>query len=454
MRNPGLKLLILSGAATLIATAAFLAFRPDRVLRVVTSYTSHTLCSAVFVSGLDPNQVYAETIEPTPGISLISWAIHYKVDAARREVRTTLAEVFESRAVYRDGLGCLVLHGDRPADPIPSRDTSDARTTSVHQIPRPDPVTPTDDKVRAVLDRAFAAPGHPSSGWLKALVVMHDGQVVAEGYAKGYRSSTPVLGWSVTKSVINALVGILVRQGRLSVEQLAPVPEWRDASDPRHSITIDHLLRMTSGLAIGETNSGFDPVSRMLFLERDMAAFAARAPLEAAPGTKWNYTSGNTLILSRIIREAVGGHATDMLEFARRELFDPLGMTTVTLELDATGTPVGSTFMFASARDWARFGTLYLNDGVVGGRRILPEGWVRYSSSPTLDSGYAAGFWLRREGSMPADSFYASGHLGQEIAVIPSERLVLARFSTIHEGLERLDPLVNAVRAALGSPAK
>lgn len=448
LRKPVLKSLILSGAATLIATAAFLAFRPDRALRVVTSLTSHTLCSAVFVSGLDPNQVYAETIEPIAGIRLISWAVRYRVDSAHRQVRTTLAGGFESRALYRDGLGCLVLHGDRAADPIPSRNTGEARAPSVHEIPGPEPVTLTDDKFRAVFDRAFANPG------LKAVVVMREGKVVAERYAPGYGSGTPVLGWSVTKSVINALVGILVRQGRLSVEQLAPVPEWSDASDPRHSITIDQLMRMTSGLAIDETKTGFNPVSRMLFLERDMAGFAARAPLRAVPGTQWNYTSGNTLILSRIIRDAVGGDGTNVLEFARRELFEPLGMTTVTLELDATGTPVGSTYMFATARDWARFGTLYLNDGVVGGRRILPQGWVRYSTSPTLDSGYAAGFWLKRDRGMPADSFYASGHLGQEIAVIPSERLVVARFSVIHGELEVLDHLVADVIAALGSHAR
>jgi hypothetical protein len=148
------------------------------------------------------------------------------------------------------------------------------------------------------------------------------------------------------------------------------------------------------------------------------------------------------LILSRIIQETVEIQGTSVLEFARRELFEPLGMTTVTLELDETGTPVGSTYRFASARDWARFGMLYLNDGVVGGRRILP-GWVRYSSSPTLDSGYGAGFWIsitrNRDRRLPADSFSASGHLGQEVMVIPSERLVVARFSTIHRGRERLD---------------
>jgi CubicO group peptidase (beta-lactamase class C family) len=198
---------------------------------------------------------------------------------------------------------------------------------------------------------------------------------------------------------------------------------------------------MTSGLALDETDSPLSPVARMLYLERDMAGYAESVGLEARPGQTWNYTSGNTLIVSRIIRDAVGGQATDVLSFAHRELFVPLGMRNVTLEFDATGTPVGSTYMLAPARDWARFAMLYLNDGVVGAQRILPEGWVRYSTTPTLDTGYGAGFWTNRVAGhipwssalwsipgAPRESFYARGLLGQYIVVVPSERLVVARF--------------------------
>jgi CubicO group peptidase (beta-lactamase class C family) len=202
-----------------------------------------------------------------------------------------------------------------------------------------------------------------------------------------------MLSWSMNKSVVNALVGILVRQGRLAVGAPAPVPAWCDPSDPRHAITVEQLMRMTSGLALDETNSGFDPASRMLFTEPDMAGFAQSAALAAPPGTRYHYSSPSTLILSRVIRDAVGGRAEDVRRFAERELFAPLGMRGVTLEFDATGTQVGSTYMYATARDWARFGLLYANDGIADGRRILPEGWVAYSASPTLGSrnGYAAG---------------------------------------------------------------
>jgi CubicO group peptidase (beta-lactamase class C family) len=199
---------------------------------------------------------------------------------------------------------------------------------------------------------------------------------------------------------------------------------------------------MTSGLALDEKGRAVDPVARMLYLERDMAGFAERAPLQAVPGRMWRYSSGNTLILSRLIRDAVGGRAEDVLKFARRELFGPLGMRDVTMEFDASGTPVGSTYMFAPARDWARFGLLYLDDGVVGGRRILPEGWVSYSSSPTLDTDYGAGFWTNPRGTeaadararlgFPPDAFMATGLLGQRVVIIPSQRLVIVRFGVTH----------------------
>jgi CubicO group peptidase (beta-lactamase class C family) len=193
-----------------------------------------------------------------------------------------------------------------------------------------------------------------------------------------------------------------------------------------------------------------------------MAGFAERAEVETTPGTAWNYHDGNYLILSRLIRDAAGGHAADVMQFARRELFDPLGMQGVTLEFDATGTAEGSSQMLAPARDWARFGLLYLNDGMVGGRRILPEGWVRYSASltPSAWVGMGAGFWtnlgdskgsrFRKALGMPPDAFYASGVLGQYVVIVPSQHLVIARFgiSANQYDIEGVSHLVADVIAA------
>jgi CubicO group peptidase (beta-lactamase class C family) len=196
---------------------------------------------------------------------------------------------------------------------------------------------------------------------------------------------------------------------------------------------------MASGLPWDEYAGGWDPATRMWYLERDMAASAQQARIEAPPGTRWNYSNRGFMILSRLIRDAVGGHAEEVVRFARRELFEPLSMRTVTLELDATGTPIGSSQLYASPRDWARFGMLYLLDGVVAGRRILPEGWVDYTRATTLDTGYGAGFWVNtvstkapRVGSWgmpgaPRDAFFARGYLGQFIVVVPSEQLVVVR---------------------------
>jgi CubicO group peptidase (beta-lactamase class C family) len=207
---------------------------------------------------------------------------------------------------------------------------------------------------------------------------------------------------------------------------------------------------MQSGLDMGDSltasfSSAWDPSARMVFNEPDMAGFAEGAALTSPPGTAWTYTNGNPAILARIVRDKVGGDALHVLRFARRELFAPLGIRNATLEIDATGTPIAGAFLFMTARDWARFGMLFLEDGVVGGRRILPEGWVRYSTTPTHDAlvGYGAGWWInrgdsrgarfRRDHGMPADAFMAQGIYGQTVVVVPSERLVIARFGTTYD---------------------
>jgi CubicO group peptidase (beta-lactamase class C family) len=441
--------------------------RASQDLHVATGLISHTLCSETFVSGEDPDLVYAESLKPRPGMSIIKWQTAYVVDRTNKEVSATFAGGFQSRAVFHDQLGCLLMQGDEPPDlSLPPSDEASQRPALLPEIAGPSIVEHGDPRLRAALDHAFAEPtDRPAFRHTKAVVVVHDGQVIAERYAPGYGIDTPLLGYSASKSIINAMLGILVREHKLTVGERAPVAAWSDPNDPSHAITIDDLERMTSGLALDESGSPQSPVSKMLYLERDMAGHAESASLEATPGTVWNYTSGNTLILSRIIRDAVGGHTSDVLGFARRELFDPLGMRHVTMEFDAAGTPVGSTYILAPARDWARFGMLYLDDGVLGGQRILPEGWVKYSSTPTLDSDYGAGWWTNRgnnrnavgrvSGGMPADSFYASGLLGQRVVVIPSERLVITRFGPAQqwddfdiEGLVRLVREVIAVTHA------
>ena len=259
-------------------------------------------------------------------------------------------------------------------------------------------------------------------------MVVRDGRIVGERYAPGYGPDTPMQSWSMAKSVTNALVALLVRDGRLAVGR--PVPGLPNG------IAIDHLLRQTSGQPYGSSNSGFDLASRMQFLEADTAAFAA-ARFDGGPGERWSYTDANYAVLSGIVRKAAGGTPDAVVRLARRELFGPVGMTSALLEFDEAGNPMGASWAFATARDWARFGLLYLHDGVVNGRRILPAGWVAYSAAPTpqADWGYGAGFWTnrgsdagsrrRQSWGMPADAFFALGNSGQIVIVAPSAGLVV-----------------------------
>ncbi|GLR92319.1 serine hydrolase domain-containing protein [Bradyrhizobium iriomotense] len=428
----------MAALALLVAIAAGFVFRPDQALRVATGFVAHNVCSKTFVSQLDPQTVFAETTE-REGIRRLRHLMWFDLDRAAKTVDVAVLGRFRSHAIFREGFGCVLQHGS--ATPyLPKIDLEAARTPKapplLPEIAGADVVEPTDPALKAALDHAFEEPASPPFRRTKAVVVVRDGRVIAEGYAAGVGVDTELLGFSMTKSVINALIGIMTQQDLLSPSVPAPVPEWRGASDPRGRIEVEHLMRMTTGLDLDETNSGFDPSSQMMYLPDDMAGFAVKAELIAPVGKRWHYSSGTTQILARLVRDGTGGPERS-LAFAWRELFNPLGMRHVTLELDGTGTIQGTTYMLASARDWARFGLLYLNDGMVGGKRILHEDWVDFCAAATLDTDYGAGFWTNRSehehakgrarAGIPRDAFFASGDLGQRIFIIPSQRMVVVR---------------------------
>jgi CubicO group peptidase (beta-lactamase class C family) len=438
------KLIVIFAATTALSALVLSAARARDVPKVATGFVANILCSETFVSGLDPDRTFSETTAAMPGANLISWAMNYHVDRLRKDVTVTLLGLGRAHAVYREGAGCYLDHGDAaatialPAEgkPLPAL---------LPEIAGSSIVAPQNPALAIALDRAFAEPDQPPFRRTRAVIVVKDGHIIAERYADGIGIDTPLLGFSATKSVISALTGILVRKGALTLDQPAPVAAWQNPDDPRHAITVDQLLRHTAGLALGSSlqaslASALEPVNQMKFMESDMASYAESFNLETAPGSVWNYNDGNFIVLSHLIRNAAGGHASDVLRFARQELFAPLDMRNVTLEFDASGNPEGSSQMLASARDWARFGMLYLSDGVVGGKRILPEGWVKYSASATPNAwvGYGAGFWTNLGDSFgasyrighgwPRDAFFAKGTIGQFVIIIPSERLVIARF--------------------------
>jgi CubicO group peptidase (beta-lactamase class C family) len=435
------KLIVGLAAGTLVVAAlatSATVFRPDRAIRVATGFVAHIVCAKTFVSGFDPQTVFNETMDRA-GIRRLRWVLGFHLDRTTKTVDASVAGLFSSRAAFHDGLGCVQVHG--PGEPyLLKSDIAALRTPKtppvLPEIAGPAIVEPSHAGLKAALDHAFEEPATPPFRRTKAVVVVHDGRVIAERYADGVGIDTPLLGFSMTKSVVNALIGILTQQGLTSPSLPAPVPEWRGAGDPRREIEVEHLMRMTTGLALDENNSGFDPSSQMVYLHNDMAGFAAKAAPIAPPGTRWAYSSPSTQILARIIRDLTGG-PEQTLTLAWRELFNPLGMRSVTLQFDAAGTLQGSSSMLASARDWARFGLLYLNDGVIGGRRILHEDWVDFSAAATLGTDYGAGFWTNRSNherakgrvrmGIPADAFFAFGDMGQRIVILPSQHLVIVR---------------------------
>ncbi|MDH2342411.1 serine hydrolase [Bradyrhizobium sp. SSUT77] len=458
---PRRRKIILLTITIACAGLALGAARARDVPKVATGFIADVLCSETFVSGLDIRRNLAETIDAMPGAGLLSWAMDYQVDRVRKDVTVTLFGIGRSHAVYREGLGCTLEHGAEIADVALPPD--DGQPAWLPEIAGPAVMPPQSPELSVALDRAFTEPAQLPYRRTRAVVIMKAGRIIAERYADGIGPETPLLGFSMTKSVISALSGVLVRQGKLKLDGPAPVAAWKNPDDPRHAITVDQLLRHTAGLALGSSlqaslGSAFEPVNRMKFAEADMASYAESMPLETAPGAVWNYHDGNILILSHLIREAAGGNPADALRFARRELFAPLGMRHVTLQLDGAGTIEGSSEMLASARDWARLGQLYLNDGVAGGRRILPEGWVTYSASATPNAwvGIGAGFWTNQGDSFgatfrvdhgwPRDAFFAKGTIGQYTIVIPSERLVIVRLGRSPNWPPEADGVFDLVR--------
>jgi CubicO group peptidase (beta-lactamase class C family) len=457
-----------AAAATLVGRDAL-----ARVAGVPVHFTSHQLCSASFVAGLDSTQFYNEAIRPKLGP--LGALLRFEVDRQRQEVRTSLAGLVHSRAVYDGPFGCRVLHPGREARFFQG-EADDHQPPVLSPLPLTGAgiVAPVNAKLSEAIDHAFAESESGPRRFTKAVVVLHRGRVVGERYAPGVTPATPLIGWSMTKSMTNALLGVLVRKGMLDMNKPAPVAEWSTPGDPRQSITPDQLLRMVSGIGCGQSlHTGFttlfDADTQMEYDMADQSAFAASASLRAKPGSVWRYTNCNFVLLSMIIRNMAGGDANSARRFIGRELFEPLGFEHATLEYDSAGVPLGTIHLWASARDWARFGLLYLRDGVAeSGQRILPEHWVDYSAQLTPQSadqyGYGAGFWTQRGNSaaareriaagMPADSFMALGSQGQYTIVIPSLDLVIVKIGwayTPNDDRVAVERLVKETIAALKS---
>lgn len=322
---------------------------------------------------------------------------------------------------------------------------------------------------QAALDRLF---NDKSLGETRAIVVLQNGKPVIERYAPGYGPNNRFISWSMAKSVTSTLVGQLVAAGKLDLDAPAPVPAWhRDPADPRGKITLRQLLHMESGLRHREVTPVEDAdTNRALFSDEsdDAAAAAEKAPLQYAPGTHYEYSTLTTVILDDIIVRTIAPGATTanarraaMQAYLRDHLIVPSGMASLVCEYDAAGTMLGGSFCHATARDWARFGEMYLDGGVVAGKAVVPPAWIKFvtTESPT-NPAYGGQFWLNHPGNAekhpalfpdqgPADLYSAIGHLGQYVMVVPSKHLVVVRLGNTRDDargdlLPTLGKLVNS----------
>lgn len=385
------------------------------------------LCSLVYVSGFAPEKAKSLYIDPVLASFDLDLAIDY--DRSSRQVTVSIFDTWSATAKMRDGLGCtlttkLSTDLELPEIELPVVEEKPLQYMALGELKCAANIK----AINYAIDRAF----NPEYNTL-AVVVLHRGQVIGERYAPGIDASTVLPGWSMAKSITATLVGLLVKQGRLDINKIGAVPEWRRGVNRGQLVALDHLLRMTSGLDVLEDQSGADPNSRMLFVEPDAAAFAVKRGLRHPPGTHWAYMSGSSVLACRAIFHAVGGTLETSQKFYREALWKPLGASSFTLETDAAGTYIGSSFALANAHDWAKFGQLYLNNGVWEGEQLLPEGWVEYVTRHTPLSGensYGAGFWTVAHSNLenlPDDTFYANGFQGQYVIIVPSQNLVVVR---------------------------
>lgn len=397
----------------------------NTLMPIITGYAAKNMASAVFVSGREAKDVEATDLNFS--------FIRFTSNTVDYENKTVTSRFLwgKSTAAYLEGYGVTLLRGITAEQlkeqriPLDVLRKAQAQQDTISKAPLPVGDS-TVAKRLAPIAKAFvnerAYHGHPF-----AFVVLHKGAVVAECYDKGISRDTKLLSWSMAKSFVNALIGIMVKDSLIDIHAPLDIPEWQ--GDGRKAITMHDLMQMQSGLEWNEDYGARSDVNIMLHCERDMGLFALLKPLKYEPGTHWQYSSGTTNIVMRYLR---GRFSSDeaFIHYMHSRLFAPLGIVDPVFEQDVSGTPVGSSYLYATARDFARFGQMYLNDGCVGNERILPEGWVDYTHTSASASGdhYGAFFWLNRNGKFPdvtKDMYYCDGHDGQDIFIFPSHQLVV-----------------------------
>jgi len=453
-----LKALVLIVAVLVVGGFGSLLIAPPDLIRVGANYAAKIVCSNVFLAGRDAQEVLAVDVQ-APGHPLLT-LMRVDVNEEAGSVRTGLFGLIGGGlAVHRPGQGCSSVP-EGGADRLVPRQAPARAAPLASESPWPvgnRVELPVNEALDAVLnDPALTGPG------MRAIVIVKDGAVIGERYADGFAPLTPLLGWSVSKTVTGALIGRAIREGRLELDQTASFEGWD--GDGRAGITLRDMMGMAPDLEWNEGYGSVSDVTRMLYLETDMAGFVAGQPRDdetsQGVGDIFEYSSGTTVLLSRLWQDGFDDPA-EATAWPYTALFDPLGMESAVMEMDATGTFVGSSYIYATARDWARFGQFMLQRGVWNGRSLLPVGFVDWmvTAHPASDGVYGNGqVWLRAANAwmdgdnpdLPADGFYMNGHDGQSVSVIPSEDLVVVRLGlTPTDQRYKVAFLIKAVMDAL-----
>ncbi len=442
---PGSREALIARAKALELQTAYVPPPGDPLEHHASGYAK-VMCSAVFITGLDPGFA-AENV----GYFTAPYADRAKlgtpvIDRVSKAVHVTLPSGVRRTAVYLGDQGCVTLPvGKSAVSFTPVRVKSVLPDPSTQPWPMGD-VLPNDPLPReldaARLKEAVDAAFQPAEGMTAAFVVTWRGRIVGERYGEHAKVSTPLESWSMGKSVTATLMGVLLKQGAYTLWQAAPIPEWQSPGDPRARIRIGDILQMSSGLRIrAPQDPDFDPAGPYpdhLYLYTgsvDSFKYAATRPLQWPPGTVGRYRNTDPVLINYLVRLAVEKRREEYLSFPRRALFDRIGIRTMVMETDPYGNFLTQGYELASGRDWARLGNLYLQDGVWNGERLLPEGFVKFVSTlaPAWEADkrpiYGGFFWINGTSTfpVPTDAYYMTGVGGQTTLIVPSHDLVVVR---------------------------
>ncbi|HSI71018.1 MAG TPA: serine hydrolase [Gillisia sp.] len=403
-------------------------------LNIITGFAAKNVCSAVFEAERDLVSIEEGDNDFAP-VSLAN----NEVDLERKLATSSVFGLKKRTAIYREGAGCTLLPEDLEfsisGNPVPQRNK--LKNSDPYPYGDREPIDTIfsnidQEKLKSAVSLGFDADGETAKR-TRAVLVIYKDHLIAEEYSKGFNAETKVLGWSMTKSITSSVLGVMEREGRISTSQTNLFPEWK--GDERSQISLHNLLQMSSGLEWEEDYTKISDVTRMLFLAENMACIQMEKPQVGEPGEIWNYSSGTTNLLSRFIRDQFDSQQ-EYLDYWYSEFIDKIGMSSMTVEMDPAGFYVGSSYSWATARDWGKFGLLYLNKGSWNGQQILNSSWVEYSATPTEGSEgeYGAHFWLnagKKYPDLPEDLFSANGFQGQHVFIIPSKDLVIVRFGLV-----------------------